>query len=113
MARSLERSNRSCWLCASTTSGHLAFWLADGQLIVLEGSRAGADLRLRLNVQATLLAPPTFDGLHPVCAQQLTTSVSSPTWELDQAETEVGLTLRLPGPLTDPTLAAAAGGAAQ
>jgi len=95
------------------TSEYLAFWLADDQLIVLESSRAGADLRLRLHVQATLLAPPTFDGLHPVCDQQLTTSVSAAAWEqiLDQAKTEVGVTLRLPSPLTDPTLAAAAAGA--
>jgi hypothetical protein len=95
------------------TSEHLAFWLADDQLIVLERSRAGADLRLRLNVQATLLAPPTFDGLHPVRDQQLTTSVSAAAWDqvLDQAKTEVGVTLRLPSPLSDPTLAAVAGGA--
>lgn len=83
--------------------------LSDDQLIALERSRGEDAVAFRIDVQATLLQPP--DGMYPVTDEQVTILVPRTRWMelVEQAGTEVGVLIRVPGPLSDPALQRADG----
>lgn len=76
--------------------------LTDDQIICLERARGQGDVVLRLKLQATLLAAP--GGVHPVAYEELPVRIPRTRWLelLDQAGTEVGVLVRVSGPLTGP-----------
>jgi len=82
----------------------LSFELGDDQLIALERARGRGDLTLSANLQASLMSP--LLGAYPVADTQAQVRVRESRWLelLDQAGSEVGIVLRIPSPLTDPSL---------
>lgn len=87
----------------------LSFTLTDDQVMELERARGENDLGLRLDLQATLLQPPA--GIHPIAEEQGPLRIPRGDWTnlLDQLGTEVGITVRVPSPLTDPSIIARGG----
>ena len=83
-------------------SDDLVLSVSDSQLLALDADRRGDSLRLTVDIRATLLqAAP---GIHAVATTQVDLSMQSETWlrNLDQIGTELGITIRVPSPLTDP-----------
>lgn len=85
-------------------SEELAIDLSDDQLVALERARGENDIVFNLKLQVTLL-PPVRD-VHPVASEEAQVRIARGRWSelLDQVGTEVGITLRVPSPLTDAAL---------
>jgi hypothetical protein len=75
--------------------------LSDDQLVALERTRGENDLALRLKLQATLLHGD--EAIHPIAQEETQFRIPRARWLelLDQVGSEVGITLRIPSPLTD------------
>lgn len=85
-------------------SEELVIDLSDDQLVALERARGENDVVLNLKLQATLLLP--VRDVHPVASEEARVRIARGRWSelLDQVGTEVGITLRVPSPLTDAAL---------
>src|ERR1022692_2024112 len=79
----------------------LAVDLSDDELFALDRATDGNGLTINLKLQATLLrAEPT---IHPVVGQEITMQIPPGRWLelLEGAGVAVGITLRIPSPLTE------------
>ena len=96
-------------LWGNPVSIELCAELRDEQLVALEALRPGGDLDLTLKVDLTLLAPE--DGVYPLQQVQIGYRLQSHQWQrlLQQLGKEVGMSVRVPTPLDDPTVLAAGG----
>lgn len=79
----------------------VAICLTDDQLVALELARRSDDLRFRVDLQVTVLGQPS--SVHPSQTTQVGYRIAARRWLelLDQAGAEVGITVRVPSPLTD------------
>ena len=79
----------------------LLLTVSDEQLIAIDGAHGVSDVALRLDLQGTLLQAPATT--HPTYATQVGYRVPLPRWLqlLDQVGTEVGISVRVPSPLSD------------
>jgi hypothetical protein len=79
----------------------LAFAITSDQLLALDAQRGKDPLVLTLDLDATLLDAP---GLHLKSACQVALRIDEGQWlrHLDQVGKELGITIRVPSPLTDP-----------
>ncbi len=79
----------------------LAIDLSDEQLIALDALRGAGDITLGLTVNATLLG--SDPAIHPVASANYSFVIKGSRWLelLGQIGHEVGITLRVPSPLTD------------
>ena len=80
----------------------ISFALSTDQLLALDAERnTGGDMQLTLRLSGTLLRE--LQVVHPDSTAQLSFTLSVAEWLalLDQAGSEVGITVRVPSPLTD------------
>lgn len=77
----------------------LTISVSDDQLLAIDLTREGGDLRLHVKLAATLLQPPT--NVHPIDHAETDHFVTKSRWIdlLDQAGGHVGITIRVPSPL--------------
>lgn len=93
--------------------GTLTFELSDDQFIALERARGKGDLVLIFDLQATLMnfSPDTY----PTSDTQVQVRIRESRWLelLDQSQSEVGIVLRIPSPLSEPVAPSAGAVVAQ
>ncbi len=84
-----------------SVSERLLLTVSDEQLIAIDGAHDAGDLALRLNLQGTLLQAPATT--HPTFATEVGYRLPLPRWLqlLDQVGMEVGISVRVPSPLSD------------
>lgn len=80
----------------------LRFALSNDQVLALDAARKDEALLLRLDLAATLLAPPA--GVHFHRDQQVPLRVEAHAWleQLDRLGSELSILLRVPGAAADP-----------
>lgn len=91
-------------LYGSPSGTELSFSVTEEQLIAIERARGENYVRLRVDLQTTLLAPAV--GVVPVQFNQAVITIDTSRWHhlLEQAGTEVGVLIRVRSSLTEPDL---------
>lgn len=88
-------------LCDFPVPAPLEVTLTDDQLIAFECARLDGDVELTLDLSVTVLAAP--GGMEPTVTSQTRYRIPSEQWlkQLDNVGAAVGITIRVPSPLTD------------
>lgn len=78
----------------------LEFSVSDDQITAIDRARERGDVRLAIDIEATLLRSP--GDVYPIQTDQERTQIAAATWIdlLDQAGREIGITIRVPSPLS-------------